>query len=54
LIDQIKANEIGGACSTYGAEARCTEDFVDVTLRKDLFLRPFSTGRIILKWFFNK
>jgi hypothetical protein len=27
LGDQIKKNEVGGACSTYGGEARCIQDF---------------------------
>jgi len=25
--DQIKKNEVGRACSTYGGEERCTQDF---------------------------
>jgi hypothetical protein len=49
LTDQIKKNEIGWACSTYGAQARCIKDFGDETLRKDTFLIPLITGTIILK-----
>jgi hypothetical protein len=25
--DQIKKNEVGGACSTYGGEEKCIKDF---------------------------
>jgi hypothetical protein len=25
--DQIKKNEVGGACSTYGGEESCIQDF---------------------------
>jgi len=27
LVDQIKKNEIGGVCSTYGREERCIQVF---------------------------
>jgi len=27
LSDQIEKNEMGGACSTYGGEERCTQRF---------------------------
>ena len=27
FCDQIKKNEMGGVCKTYGAEERCIQDF---------------------------
>jgi hypothetical protein len=32
LDDQIKKNEIGGACRMYGGEERCVQDFNRKTL----------------------
>ena len=42
--DQIKKNEIGGACSTYGGEQRCIQDLVGKPEGK----RPL--GRTRRKW----
>ena len=35
LGDQVKKGEMGGACSTYGRQARCISDFGGETLGKN-------------------
>ena len=34
-VDQIEKNEMGGACSTYGGEVRCVQDFGGEIYRKE-------------------
>ena len=40
LGDQIEKNEMGGACSTYGGEDRCIQNFGGETLGKRPLGRP--------------
>jgi hypothetical protein len=55
LDDQIKNNEVDGACSTYGEGERCVQDFGGETLREgDHFEDPGVDGRVILIWIFRK
>jgi hypothetical protein len=54
LVDQIKKNEIGGACSIYGAEERCIQGFGGKTWRKSHLEGPSLDGRIIFRWIYRK
>ena len=42
---------MGGACSTYGGEARCIQGFGEENLIERDHLKD---GRIILRWIFRK
>jgi len=35
VFDQIKKNEMGGTCSTYGGQKRCIKDFGGQTIVKE-------------------
>jgi hypothetical protein len=53
--DQIKKNEMGGACSRCGGKREVRTGFLWVDLREgDHFGDPDVDGRIILKWIFKK
>ena len=53
--DQIKNNEMGGACSTYGKQERCIQGFGRAKLREIHHFEELGVdGRIILKCIFNK
>jgi len=45
---------MGGACSTYGGEVRCTQGFWWRNLRERHWEGPGVDGRIILRWIFRK
>jgi len=48
--DQIKKNEMGGACSKHEGHDRCIQNSGGETTRKTQAV----DGRIILKWIFKK
>jgi hypothetical protein len=49
--DQIKKNEMGRACGTYGRQERCIQGFWWGDLRKRDHLEDLGVNRrIILKW----
>jgi len=49
--DQIKMNEMGGACGMYEEKDRCMQGFGGETIREKIHLED---GRIILKLIFKK
>ena len=50
LGDQIKKNEIGGTCNTYGGEERCIQGFGGGNLReRDHLKDPGVDGMVILR-----
>jgi hypothetical protein len=51
---QIKKNEVGGACSTYGEQERCIQDFGGETRGEIYYLEDPGMDRIILKFVFKK
>jgi hypothetical protein len=51
LGDKIEKNELGRACSTYGAKERHMQGFGGGNLRERA---PGVDGRIILRWIFRK
>jgi hypothetical protein len=54
LGDQIKKNEMGKACSTYGREERFIQGFGEESLREGDHLEyPDVDGRMILKSIFE-
>ena len=52
--DQIKKNEIGGACSTYGGQEVHTEIWWRDLKERDRSEDVGVDGRVILKWTFKK
>jgi len=55
LGDQIEKNEIGGACSMYGGEERCTQSFGGYTYGKKDNLEDRGVDcMIILRLIFRK
>jgi len=54
LGDQIKKNEVGWACSMYGREGICIQDFGGETEEGKPFGRPGLDWRILLKLIFKK
>jgi hypothetical protein len=56
--EQIEKNDMGGACSTYGGEERCTQGFFfggGRNLReRDHLEDPVLDGRMVLRWIFRK
>jgi len=53
--DQIKRNEKGGACSTYGEGERCIQGFIWGKLRERYNLEvPDIDERVALRWIFRK
>jgi hypothetical protein len=54
LGDQIKKNEMGWACSMYGGEEICIQDFGGETEEGKPFGRPGLDWRILLKLIFKK
>jgi len=55
LGDQIKTNEIGASCSTYGVEERCIQDSGRETfIERDHLKDPGVNERMILRRIFRK
>jgi hypothetical protein len=54
LGDQIKKNEMGGECGTYGGKRGACRVLVGRTDGETPFARPMLGGRIILNWIFKK
>jgi len=52
--DQIKKNEMGRAYGMCERHERCIKAWVGRPQRKRPLGRPRRSGRIILKWVFNK
>jgi len=53
--DEIKKNEMGGACGTYGGGERCVQGFGGKNTReRDHWGDQGADGRIILRWIFRK
>jgi hypothetical protein len=51
---QIKKNEMGGACSTYGEGEIHTRVWWRNPRRKDHLKQQFVGKRIIIKWIFER
>jgi hypothetical protein len=55
LGEQVKKNEVGRACSTYGENERCIQSFDGGNLRKGGHLEHVGLdGKIILKMILEK
>jgi hypothetical protein len=52
--DQIKKNEMDGACGTYGRQVKCIQDVGGDTWQKDDMEDLGVDGRTILKRAFRK
>jgi hypothetical protein len=52
--DQIKNNEMGSACGTYGGEERCVQGLVGKAEGRGQFVMLRRRWKIILKCIFNK
>jgi hypothetical protein len=54
LGDQIKKNEMSGACSTYRERTGVTGFWWENLMERDRLEDPGVDGRIIFRWIFRK